>query len=143
MAKNGKIEHEGVVKNVTAETVEVVILSQSACAGCHARSACGMADTKQKTITTTRPSFPVKSGDKVKITAGIGNAVYSVILAYVLPVILIIALIIILLKIGTGETAAATGALTGLIIYFVLLYFNRDRIGKKIKFTIEPLASEP
>lgn len=138
MAKNGKIEHEGIVKNVTTDKVEVVILSQSACAGCHARSACGMADTKQKTITAERPSFPVKPGDKVNVTASIGNAVYSVILAYVLPVILIIAIIIILLKTGTGETAAAAGALIGVIIYFVLLYFNRNRIGKKIKFTIEP-----
>lgn len=136
MAKSNKIGHEGVVKKVTPQTVEVVIESQSACAGCHARSACGMADLKEKTIIAGHPGFEVKSGDKVMVYASVNNAIYSVILAYVIPVLLIIALISLLLRLGTDETVAAAGALAGIALYFFLLYVNRGRIGRKIKFTV-------
>lgn len=141
MAKNNKIGHDGIVRNVTEQMIEVIIQSQSACAGCHAKGACGMADVKQKIITAERPSFPVSPGDRVMVYASLNNAVYSVILAYIIPVLIIITLIYLLLRAGTGETVAAIGALGGIVIYFILLYFNRQRIGRKIKFTIEKQVS--
>lgn len=137
MAQKNKIGHDGIVKKITEQTIEVIIECQSACAGCHAKGVCGMADLKQKTITAERPSFPITPGDKVTVYASVNNAVYSVILAYIIPVLLIIGLIYLLLYIGAGETIAALGALGGIAVYFILLYFNRQRIGKKIRFTIE------
>ena len=140
MAKNAKIGHDGIVRKVAEKAIEVVIENQSACAGCHAKGACGMADVKQKVITAELPLFPVTPGDKVTVYASLNNAVYSVVLAYVIPVLIIIAFICLLLHFGVGETVAAFGALGGIVVYFVLLYLNRKRIGGKIKFTLEKRA---
>ena len=140
MAKNAKIGHDGIVRKVAEKAIEVVIENQSACAGCHAKGACGMADVKQKVITAELPLFPVAPGDKVTVYASLNNAVYSVVLAYVIPVLIIIAFICLLLHFGVGETVAAFGALGGIVVYFVLLYLNRKRIGGKIKFTLEKRA---
>ncbi len=140
MARNAKIGHDGIVRKVAEEAIEVVIESQSACAGCHAKSACGMADVKQKVITAEPPLFPVAPGDKVTVYANLSHAVYSVVLAYVIPVLIIIAFIYLLLRFGAGETAAAFGALGGIIVYFTLLYLNRKRISGRIRFTVEKKA---
>ncbi len=140
MAKNNKIGHDGVVRKVTGTGIEVVIESQSACTGCHAKSACGMADVKQKIITAEVPLFPVAPGEKVTVYARLNQAVFSVLLAYVIPVLIIIAFICLLLHLGAGETSAASGALGALVVYFILLYLNRKRIGRRIRFTVEKRA---
>lgn len=136
MAKSGQIGHGGVVKQVSEQTIEIVITNHSACSGCHAKGACGMADLKQKIITTGKPDFEVVPGDKVMVYASTGNAVFSVIMAYVLPTVIIIGTIFILTALGQSEIIAATISLLVTAIYFVILYFNRKYIGKKIMFTV-------
>lgn len=136
MTANNSIWHEGIVRDVKAQTIEVVIHSHSACSGCHAKGACGMSDVKQKVIIAKRPAFEIKAGDRVVVYAALGNAVYSVILAYVIPSVLIILAIFLLVRTGIGELAAAVTSLVLLAGYFWTLYLFRNKIGKKIKFTV-------
>ncbi len=137
MAKQDKIGHDGIVKKISEQTIEITIVSSSACSACHARGACGMSETQQKTITAVRPSFPVSVGERVTVYASLGNAVYSVVLAYILPTVILLTLLIIFVALGCNETASAGIALGGLVIYFLILYLYREKIGKKIKFTVE------
>ena len=55
MGKSSRVQHEGIVKSISTQTLEVSIISHSACSGCHAKSACGIADMKEKVITAQRP----------------------------------------------------------------------------------------
>lgn len=141
MAGKEYVQHEGVVTGISVHTLEVTINSHSACSGCHAKSACGMADMKQKVITTNRPAGNFQIGDKVMVYAAMSNAVYSVILAYVMPSILIIAAIFFLQETGSNELSAAVTSLLLLIIYFFILYLFRNKIGKKIKFTVKKIGN--
>ena len=43
MGKSSRVQHEGIVKSISTQTLEVSIISHSACSGCHAKSACGIA----------------------------------------------------------------------------------------------------
>lgn len=137
MAGKERVQHEGVVKSISAHTVEVSIISHSACSGCHAKGACGMADMKQKIITAQRPDEELSIGDKVTVYAAMNNAVYSVILAYVMPSVLIISSIFFIEKSGSNELHAAIASLVLLAVYFVILYLFRNKISKKIQFTVE------
>lgn len=137
MAAKERIQHEGIVKSISAQTLEVLINSHSACSGCHAKGACGMSDMKQKIITTIRPAGDIQVGDKVMVYASVSNAFYSVFLAYIMPSILIIAAIFFLEKSGSNELTAAISSLILLVIYFFILYLCRNKISKKIKFTVE------
>lgn len=136
MTAKNSIWHEGIVREVKAQTIEVVIYSHSACSGCHAKGACGMSDTKQKIIIAERPAFEIKAGDRVIVYAAMGNAIYSVVLAYVIPSVLIISAIFFLVRSGVNELTAAITSLVFLTGYFWALYLFRNKIGKKIKFTV-------
>lgn len=136
MATQNKIEHEGIIQSISSETLEVVINSHSACSGCHAKSACSMAEVKQKIITVTKPAGNFQTGEKVMIYASTGNAASAVVLAYVFPSVLILTAIFILGKTGHSELYAAVASLGVLAIYFLTLYLFRKKIGRHIKFSI-------
>ena len=133
------VEHEGVVTRVDAAGVRVRILSQSACASCHAQGACGAAEMKEKEVEAELPPFPVKAGDRVRVAASLRNAMLSAALAYAAPSALIIIALAALLQAGASETAAALGALGATALYFLVLYSLRGRFAKKIKFEIKHL----
>lgn len=136
MTEKNSIWHEGIVRDVKAQTIEVVIYSHSACSACHAKGACGMSDIKQKVIIAERPSFEIKAGERVVVYAAMGNAVYSVVMAYIIPSILIVSAIFFLVRAGVSELTAAVASLVLLGGYFWALYLFRNKIGKKIKFTV-------
>lgn len=140
MAENERIQHEGVVVDLAAQTIEVVIQSHSACAGCHAKGACGMADMKQKVITAQRPKFDIAVGDRVMVYATMNNAIYSVVLAYIIPSLLILIAIFFLERSGSNELSAAIISLLLLVLYFFILYRCRNKISKKITFSIEKIG---
>ena len=131
-----KIEHEGIIRRISSETLEVVINSHSACSGCPAKGVCGMAEVKQKIITISKPDGNFQTGDKVMVYASTGNAASAVILAYVVPSVLILAAIFILQKTRHSELYAAITGLGVTALYFLLLYFFRKKIGKRIKFSV-------
>ncbi len=136
MTEKNSIWHEGIVRDVKAQTIEVVIYSHSACSACHAKGACGMSDIKQKVIIAERPAFEIKAGERVVVYAAMGNAVYSVVMAYIIPSILIVSAIFFLVRAGVSELTAAVASLVLLGGYFWALYLFRNKIGKKIKFTV-------
>lgn len=131
------IEHEGVVTRVEGDEVSVMIVSRSACSACHAKGACGISEMKNKEIRTAVPDFPVKTGDRVRVVAGMRNAMLSVMMAYVIPSVVLLGSVAALLVSGAGELAAACGALAITAVYFLVLYQFRSFFSKKIKFEIK------
>ena len=138
MGKSSRVQHEGIVKSISTQTLEVSIISHSACSGCHAKR---IADMKEKVITAQRPREELRPGDKVIVYASVNNAFYSVLLAYIMPSILIIATIFFLEKSGSSELYAAISSLILLAGYFIILYFCRNKIARKINFTVEKIAN--
>lgn len=133
------IEHEGIVTKVEEDGVSVMILSQSACASCHARGACSVSEMKEKEVRATRPAFPVKVGERVRVAASLRNAMLSTVLAYAAPSAVIIISLAGLLRAGASETFAALGALGLTALYFCILYLFRGHFARKIKFEIKSL----
>lgn len=133
------IEHEGIVTKVGEDGVSVMILSQSACASCHARGACSVSEMKEKEVRATRPAFPVKVGERVRVAASLRNAMLSTVLAYAAPSAVIIISLAGLLRAGASETIAALGALGLTALYFCILYLFRGHFARKIKFEIKSL----
>ena len=74
MGKSSRVQHEGIVKSISTQTLEVSIISHSACSGCHAKSACGIADMKEKVITAQRP--------RERLLLGITGLYYAVHIDY-------------------------------------------------------------
>lgn len=137
MAGKERVQHEGIVKSISDKTLEILIVSHSACSGCHAKGACGMDKATQKIISVPLSEEEFQVGDKVTVYASLGNAFYSVLLAYVVPSVLILASIFLLERSGSNELTAAVYSLLLLVLYFGFLYLLRHKINKKIRFTAE------
>lgn len=90
-----------------------------------------MSDIKQKVIIAERPAFEIKAGERVVVYAAMGNAVYSVVMAYIIPSILIVSAIFFLVRAGVSELTAAVASLVLLGGYFWLCIYSGTKSVKK------------
>ena len=138
MKNTETISHEGIVTKITDDVLEIKILAQSACAACHAKSACGMGEQAEKILTVPRPKnkeFALNQKVSVKMAIGQGNK--AAVLAYLLPVILLLAVLFVCLGLGLSEGLSALISFLALIPYYMVLYLRRDKLKQKFEYTIE------
>ena len=135
---NETISHEGIVTKITDDELEIKILAQSACAACHAKSACGMGEQAEKILTVPKPKdkeFTLMQKVNVKMAIGQGNK--AAVLAYLIPIILLLAVLFVCLGLGLGEGLSALISIVALIPYYIVLYLRRDKLKQKFEYTIE------
>ena len=138
MKNEETISHEGVVTKITDDELEIKILAQSACAACHAKSACGMGEQAEKILTVPRPKgkdFAI--GQKVNVRMAIGQGNKAAILAYLIPIMLLQAVLFLCLGLGINEGLSALISIVALIPYYIVLYLKRDKLRKQFEYTIE------
>jgi FAD:protein FMN transferase len=131
------IYHPGVVKKITGKTAEVLIVSHSACASCHAKSHCSLIDQEEKIIAVPIPEGSWKIGDKVQVVLKEKAGLTAVWIAYLAPVLLVILLMIPGILLKWSELYLALGFMGIIIGYFVLLYLFRGKLNKRFTFSIQ------
>lgn len=137
-AKMSKIiEHNGIVKNVCGGYADIMIIQYSACAGCHAKSACTAADKADKIITVPVGSRELQIGDKVIITGSTIIGWKAVLYAFVIPFVFLMAVLIGVSVFFNNELYAGIAALVVLIPYYIVLYFLKDKMKNKFTFTLK------
>ena len=138
MKNTETISHEGIVTKITDDELEIKILAQSACAACHAKSACGMGEQAEKFLTVPRPKdkeFTINQKVNVRMAIGQGNK--AAILAYLIPIILLLAVLFVCLGLGLSEGLSALLGIIALIPYYIILYLKRDKLKKQFLYIIE------
>ena len=134
---NETISHEGIVTRITDDELEIKILAQSACAACHAKSACGMGEQAEKILTVPRPKDRDFILDqKVNVQMAIGQGNKAAVLAYLIPIILLLAVLFVCLGLGVNEGLSALISIIALIPYYIVLYLQRDKLKKKFEYSI-------
>lgn len=135
--ESNTISHEGIVTRITDDELEIKILAQSACAACHAKSACGMGEQAEKILTVPRPKgkdFALMQKVNVRMAINQGNK--AAVLAYLIPIILLLAVLFVCLGFGLNEGLSALIAIVALIPYYIILYMKRDNLKKEFEYTI-------
>ena len=123
---------------ITDEELEIKILAQSACAACHAKSACGMGEQAEKILTVPRPKgkdFTLNQKVNVRMAIGQGNK--AAILAYLIPIILLLAVLFACLGLGINEGLAALISIVAIVPYYIVLYLKRDKLKQKFEYNVE------
>ena len=136
--ESNTISHEGIVTKITHDELEIKILAQSACAACHAKSACGMGEQAEKILTVPKPKgqeFQLMQKVNVKMAIGQGNK--AAVLAYLIPILLLLAVLFICLGLGLNDGLSALIAIAALIPYYIVLYLRRDKFKKQFEYIIE------
>ena len=132
------IEHIGTVERVEGDVVTVKIVARSACGACTARAACGMGESQEKLFEIpTADAASYAAGDEVTVGVRKNVAGMAVALGYGGALAVLVAMLVITvgwLGLSEGQGAAASlGAVTG---YYIALWALRNKIDKKIHFTI-------
>ena len=132
------VSHEGVITKINDDSLEIKIVSQSACAACHAKSACTMSDQQEKVLLVPRPKGQeFQLFQKVNVVMGIGQGNQAAVLAYLVPIVLLLAVLFLCLGLGLGEGLSALLGIAALIPYYAVLYILRDKLKKKFEYRIE------
>lgn len=131
------VTHPGEIFELTPQKVVVKILSKSACASCHAKGACTMADMAEKFVDVyyEHPE-ELTVGQKVIVEMRKSMGPKAVLLAYLLPMVVLVGGLVGFLNIFSSQGLAGALALGLLIPYYVILYLLKDRLKKEFNFTI-------
>lgn len=130
------VSHPGVVVGIGEQDLEIEILSASSCGSCNIKSACGMSEMKEKRITVPRPQdkeFIVGQPVSIIMSARQGNK--AALLAYLFPTLIIIVLTVVLSNLIKEWLAALVG-IGALAVYYVILYFFKEKLKSEFKYEI-------
>ena len=133
------VSHEGIVTKITDDELEIKILAQSACAACHAKSACGMGEQAEKILTVPKPKDQTFNLlQKVNVTMAIGQGNKAAVLAYLIPILLLLAVLFVCLGLNLNEGISALISIIAIIPYYVILYSRREKLKSKFEYIIKP-----
>lgn len=138
---SNSVSHRGVVTKVTDGELEVRILSKSACAACHIKSACNIAEMQEKIVILPKPEdSDFKDGDEVEINMTVAQGNKAVLFAYLIPAVLVIAMIFILNAMNLGQGLNALISIGILVPYYFVVYLFRNKLKEKFKYRIEHVS---
>ena len=138
MSSYSEISHRGRIVSVTPEFTTVEIVSESACAACHARGLCSLGDSKVKQVevpTRGWDNYTVGQEVSVVLRATMGHK--AVWLAYVVPLLVLVAALLGTLAAGGSELLAGLAAIGAVGLYYGVIWLLRDRLRKDYIFNIK------
>ena len=132
------VSHKGRIIGLTPKTTSVEIISESACASCHAKGLCGMSEHSSKVIEVPSDPFVIYGlGEEVNVVLKASMGHKAVFIAYVGPLIVLTAVLLGLLGLGVAELEAGVSAFAAIAVYYLFIWLLRDRLKSEYVFKIE------
>ncbi|MFA8436551.1 MAG: SoxR reducing system RseC family protein [Marinifilaceae bacterium] len=135
-----QIDHIGTIEKIENGVISVSILNVSACAGCHAKGACSMADMKEKSIEIIDYSNQYKVGDKVNVAYRESLGWVALLLAYVLPFVMVLLAMFVTAAFTDNELWIGLNGLIILVPYYAVLALFKHKLKKTFSFTIQKIV---
>lgn len=132
-----EIEHTGVICNIGKTSITVKITAHPSCSSCHASGLCNASGSVEKFFEVPLQD-KFETGQNVRIITSLSSGFRALLLGYVFPLAVLVTALIIMLIAGAGELVAGIGSVSVVAIYYLGLFLLRDKIEKKIKFTLKP-----
>lgn len=140
MKQPEQIEHKGTILSVEEGIVHVAIEVSEACGSCSARKSCSMGQTTKRKIEVFTADYSSYSvGEIVKIGAKQSLGTMAVLLCYVAPLVTLLAVMVVAQLFGCSDGISAFIGLGAQALYFGVLALFKERISKKVTFTINKL----
>jgi sigma-E factor negative regulatory protein RseC len=137
MSESTHIEHQGIIEQTDGHRAKVRILSESACAACHAKGVCTAADLQEKLIDASCDQS-YSPGDRVTLVGESRLGLQAAWWAYILPLFLLLFTLITTYTLTNNENLAGLLALAILIPYFLIIKLLNRKFFKTFSFTIKP-----
>ena len=133
-----EITHKGRIVAIDPEITTIEIISEAACASCHAKSLCGLGEQQVKQVMVRTSAWtPRKVGDEVEVVLKKAMGYKAVFIAYGLPLVVLFATLMILNAVGVGELYAGLGAIGAVILCYFVIFLFRNKISKDYSFYLK------
>lgn len=134
---NNTVKHDGTILKIENGIVYVRIIVAAACDSCNIKSACGIAEMKEKIIEVKDYGRNYQPGEKVVVSMKAGLGLRATFFAYFLPFIIVFVSLILTINILQEEGIAAGISLACLAVYYLILYFFKDHLKKVFTYKID------
>ena len=140
MKRAEAIEHPGMVDTISGDRIRVHLLAPPACGSCHAKSACGISESEEKTVEVRQPGMGFSEGDHVMVvlTKTLGFKALS--LGYIFPLLLLLASVFVFSYFLNSEAYGAFISIFMVGLYYLVLFLSRKKIDTQFTFSIRKLA---
>jgi sigma-E factor negative regulatory protein RseC len=133
-----QVKHTGKVVSMTPQLTTVQIVSQSACAQCHAAGLCGLSEYTEKAIQVpTDPYASYGVGDEVQVVLKASMGMKAVWIAYFFPLLLLLAVALGLIALGVSEVWAGLAGIAAVGLYYLGVWLFREKLQNEYIFTIQ------
>lgn len=131
-----EISHSGRIVKIDSNLITVEIISESACASCHAAALCGMSEAKSKLVDV--PSeLGYSVGEEVWINMKKTMGMKAVAVAYVYPLFVLVAALLICIAAGVAELSSGLIAIGTVALYYFVIYLLRGKLKNEYTFYIK------
>jgi sigma-E factor negative regulatory protein RseC len=132
-------EQKGIIESITNHRVRIRMDRDSACGHCEVSGICNLSGTERIIeIDDAERGYRVGEAVQVSIARRMGNK--AVVLGYLLPFALLVSALIIFTECALPEWMAGTFSILILVPYYFFLYLFRERLRKRITFSIRKIA---
>ena len=130
------VSHEGIIKKVDGNKVEVSVVAHAGCASCQLKGVCSVGEVQEKVVEVEMSGFSFKEGQTVTIEMKQSLGTMAVLLGYVFPFIVMLSGLIIFLQLGLDQGIAGILSLSLLAPYYGILYLSRKLLRKKFQYNL-------
>ena len=132
-----QVRHTGKVVDMNPQFTTVQIVSQSACASCHAAGLCSLSEYAEKAIRVPADRHATyRVGDEVDVVLEASMGMKAVWLAYFFPLLVLLAVAFGLIALGVPEVWAGLSGIAAVGLWYFGLWLLRDRLRDEYVFTI-------
>ena len=133
-----EITHKGRIVAIDPEITTIEIISEAACASCHAKGLCGLGEQQVKQVQVRTSAWtPRQVGDEVEVVLKKSMGYKAVFIAYGLPLVVLFVALMVLNSLGLGELYAGLGAIGAVILCYFVLFLFRNKISKDYSFFLK------
>jgi sigma-E factor negative regulatory protein RseC len=112
-------------------------LQTSACAGCKIAGHCTASEAKEKIIDVESSETKWRVGQTVMVSTSNAVARRALLLGFGLPLVLMLVVLTGMLLTGHQEETSGLLSLAVLVPYYGILWLLREKVARKVSFSIE------
>ncbi len=138
MQEPEQIEHQGIIKKIDGNEIDISIVSIAACASCSAKGVCSASDVEEKIVqvkTENAADYDVNETVDIYYKQSLGFR--ALFLGYLLPFLIVMATLITIMVITGSEGTAGLVSLLTLVPYYLVLHFTKDKLKETFSFSIK------
>ncbi len=137
MGKENQIQHEGIIQDVSNDTIKIGIISKASCISCQLKGVCSASDVEEKVIEVPNIYKSYVTGDKVNIILKESLGLKALFLGYLLPFIIVFTTLLLTNIFTKNELTIGLMSIGVLVPYYSILYFIKPYLKKTFTYTLK------